>query len=467
MKNSLETQTGNLSGQNDEVNNSNLESLKEDNCDDNFNGIDSDYIHYFYKITNKINGKYYYGIHSTLKSSGKEPLYDGYWGSGTEIKIAIQEEGRENFEKEIIEIFETREGARQKEAEIVTIDLISDPQCYNRMIGGGYNNIGRVIVILKDHPEKTLSIDQKEFNEHPEKYAPLGTGTVVVKRKDNPSDKWTRISSEEYQRNKDQYITASQGMVVVVDLDENGNPGDVSHSITTDEFKKYRDIKYISAAQRFSKTKGKVYVRRKDDLDKVVVIMDKNDPRYLSGEYVGIVYGLKQSEETILKKTGEKNGSFGKMWITNGTVNKKIDKNDKIPEGWRKGAKFHGKALENMRAANKKRQRVETTEVEIYSIKDKKNITAKLTKIYFRGENNKLITPEDIIAARKHIGFWRNIAKHFNMSLGSLTSIISFYESLGYKISALETTAKRIRRTKKEIELDRINLLKKRNKIKS
>ena len=429
--------------QNDEANNSNFESLKEDNCDDNFNGIDSDYIHYFYKITNKINGKYYYGIHSIPKSLGKDPLYDGYLGSGTEIRIAIQNEGRENFEKEVIEIFETREGARLKEAEVVTIDLISDPLCYNRTVGGGYSNIGKTVVILKDNPEKILLIDQKEFSEHPEKYIGVGAGFVTVKRKNDPSNKWIKISKEEYYQNKDQYITASHGKTLVVDLDEDGNPGKEIYLVTVEEYRKYRGIKYLSVSSLKSKTKGKVVVKKKDDPNEIVVIMDKNDPRYLSGEYVGISKGKKGP-----KNFGMKNGSFGTMWITDGIKNKKINKNDEIPEGWRKGAVFFGKALENMREANRKIKEKKKITTEIYSIKDKKTITVNLDSIYFRGKNNSLITPENIIENRKLIGSWKKVANNLNMSFHSLKRIIRFYESLGYKINSVKTLVKQKRKRK-------------------
>ena len=44
---------------------------------------------------------------------------------------------------------------------------------------------------------------------------------------------------------------------------------------------------------------------------------------------------MKQS--AIGKHDGEKNSQFGTMWITDGTVNKKIKKSDLIPDGWSKG----------------------------------------------------------------------------------------------------------------------------------
>ena len=55
--------------------------------------------------------------------------------------------------------------------------------------------------------------------------------------------------------------------------------------------------------------------------------------------------GRKHSDETkekmrnsaLGKHDADKNSQFGTMWITNGSENKKINKIDEIPEGWRKG----------------------------------------------------------------------------------------------------------------------------------
>ena len=95
-------------------------------------------------------------------------------------------------------------------------------------------------------------------------------------------------------------------------------------------------------------TKGNVVVFKKDDPDRNAVIMDKTDPRYLSGEYIGVASGLKQSEETIMKKTGEKNGSFGSIWITNGVETKK-SYDGVIPDGWRKGRTYKTGTLNNLK----------------------------------------------------------------------------------------------------------------------
>lgn len=83
-----------------------------------------------YKITNKINGKYYIGRHATNN------INDSYMGSGIGIKNAIKKYGVENFVKEIIAESGSAEDLWNLEKEIVNETVVKDPMSYNNTYGG-------------------------------------------------------------------------------------------------------------------------------------------------------------------------------------------------------------------------------------------------------------------------------------------------------------------------------------------
>ena len=87
-----------------------------------------------YKITNKINNKYYIGMHQTSN------LDDGYMGSGKLIKRAIQKYSIENFTKEILHVFDNKEDMKNKEKELVVINEMSYNLCDGGHGGFGYIN---------------------------------------------------------------------------------------------------------------------------------------------------------------------------------------------------------------------------------------------------------------------------------------------------------------------------------------
>lgn len=86
--------------------------------------------HYIYKTTCQVNGKFYYGMHST------DDLEDGYIGSGTHLWHSIKKYGRENFTIDIQEFCENREALKKREAELVNEEILTDPMCMNLKIGG-------------------------------------------------------------------------------------------------------------------------------------------------------------------------------------------------------------------------------------------------------------------------------------------------------------------------------------------
>jgi hypothetical protein len=88
------------------------------------------YVYTVYKTTNKVNERYYIGVHKTTNP------YDDYVGSGKLLKRAIEKYGIEHFTKEVLFIFGTPEEAFTKEKELVTVDLLESGECYNLKVGG-------------------------------------------------------------------------------------------------------------------------------------------------------------------------------------------------------------------------------------------------------------------------------------------------------------------------------------------
>ena len=88
---------------------------------------------YFYKTTNLVNGKFYYGSGQKLN----------YIGSGRDLKKAIKKYGEENFKFEILRFFNTREDAYTFENRFLHLYNIKDNiNSYNLTnFGSGGNRI--------------------------------------------------------------------------------------------------------------------------------------------------------------------------------------------------------------------------------------------------------------------------------------------------------------------------------------
>ena len=81
-----------------------------------------------YKVTNKLNNKYYIGVHKTTNPN------DSYLGSGLAILAAIKKHGRQNFVKEILFVFDNAKEAFEKEIELTSDFRRNDT--YNMRVGG-------------------------------------------------------------------------------------------------------------------------------------------------------------------------------------------------------------------------------------------------------------------------------------------------------------------------------------------
>lgn len=249
--------------------------------------------HYFYKITNLINGNFYYGIHSTNN------INDGYMGSGSRLHTAYKIFGKENFIKDILKYFSSREDASIYESMIVNEQLVHEEKCYNLKIGGDYGTCIDTVLVIDDKGKwiRCLTNDEKYLNGE---YKHFLTNMIPVFNKHTLC--YELVEKEIYYENKNDYIAAASGKLVV--KDKNNNTLQVS----------------------------------------------LKDERYLNGELIPLWKGMKHTNETIekMKKThkinehqkGEKNSQFGTCWINNGEENKKIKTNELIQflsDGWNKG----------------------------------------------------------------------------------------------------------------------------------
>ena len=83
-----------------------------------------------YKVTNKVNGKMYIGQHIT------DDLDDGYLGSGTIIRRAVEKYGEECFTKEWLEFTDNKADLDYLERMYVDEEWLARPDTYNLKLGG-------------------------------------------------------------------------------------------------------------------------------------------------------------------------------------------------------------------------------------------------------------------------------------------------------------------------------------------
>ena len=253
--------------------------------------------HYFYKITNLINNHFYYGIHST------DDLEDGYMGSGSRLHMAYEKYGIENFEKEILKFFNSREECAEYEMEIVTEELIHNNDCYNIILGGdNFNMVQTVTAKDTDNNYYRVSIFDKRYINGELKS--MHSGEIQVRKKGS-LDRFYYIPLIEYYKNKNIYEVKNTNKIL-------------AKNVNGENF-----------------------------------MVDINDERLLTGELVNFWVNRKHKDEARKKmcathklnkhQQGEKNSQYGTCWIYKDGENKKIKKDELeiyIQNGWVKGRKI-------------------------------------------------------------------------------------------------------------------------------
>ena len=86
--------------------------------------------HIVYKTICTVTGRYYYGLHST------DNLNDGYLGSGKRLCRSVNKYGRDAHVRQILFEFASREEASNCEKQIITKEMLEDPNCLNCGPGG-------------------------------------------------------------------------------------------------------------------------------------------------------------------------------------------------------------------------------------------------------------------------------------------------------------------------------------------
>jgi len=299
--------------------------------------------HYFYKITNNINGHFYYGVHNTNN------LEDGYMGSGIRLRMAYKKYGMENFSKEILKFFNSANEAFEYESEIVTETLVKDDNCYNIQEGGkGLHSINTVMA-KNIYSNETFRCHKSDIRLQTGELVGITKGMVVVKDKDN-NHLYVSKDDERYKNgelvsvlkgNKQSKETIEKrsekikGKVAVKDKQYNYFLVDITDP-------RYLNNELVS----ISKNRKSVY-----DKNGKHFFVEENDPRLLSGElfpkekkeYTGNHINLHNKFVEIKHQQGEKNSQYGTCWIHNNKENKKIQKEDLdnwLSNGWIRGRKM-------------------------------------------------------------------------------------------------------------------------------
>jgi group I intron endonuclease len=122
---------------------------------------------FVYLITNLTNGKQYVGDHST--ENLEEDKY--YLGSGRLLSKKIQEYKKQNFKREILEFFSTKQKAFDAQEQYIIKYNTLVPNGYNISPKGGHNAFGCWNEESKSKMKKSLSISLtgRKFSEEHKK----------------------------------------------------------------------------------------------------------------------------------------------------------------------------------------------------------------------------------------------------------------------------------------------------------
>lgn len=118
---------------------------------------------YIYKITNLINNKIYIGLSTRPVEESTD-----YYGSGIQIKEAIQKYGKDNFTKEILYIGKTIQDISNAEKRFISEYNSTDNNIGYNILDGGYGGNGhyeRTKVHKKHMSNKIKKVIRENWND--------------------------------------------------------------------------------------------------------------------------------------------------------------------------------------------------------------------------------------------------------------------------------------------------------------
>jgi len=179
------------------------------------------HLYILYKIINKINNKFYIGVHKT------KDINDNYYGSGHKIKAAIQKHGKENFYKEILYVYTNKTDAFKKEKELVTEKLVRSSNCYNIKEGGsgGFDHVRAaglhrstkgLKIIHNTITNKIKKVTLKELCIYLQNGWALGFSSIALQRMSNSGK--VKIQSVEHRKKNSE---AKKNSIIMLNLKTN------------------------------------------------------------------------------------------------------------------------------------------------------------------------------------------------------------------------------------------------------
>lgn len=261
--------------------------------------------YYIYKTTNIINNMIYIGV----STRGNDATY---LGSGPRLLEALTAYGRENFKKEVLEVFNNEQDALNREKELVNDEFISRADTYNINAGGagGTSNTNMATVNLGG---KYIQLPKNDIRIKSGETVPINTGTTVVR--DTNTDEVYRVDVNDDRIKTGELVSFNSGTLSVENKD--GVRFRVSTDdirLSTGELTHIGKENYIKPGERHSRDteyrEGDKWMYKPNQEDAKVVRAEQVNAHIEDGWIFGrgeeIKYWIHKSGDSITKKVNSK-----------------------------------------------------------------------------------------------------------------------------------------------------------------